>query len=99
CVVPRRDLGFDLRVIRPTIRLLIAVGAKVSAGRVGRLDAIRRADKYVPAALAGRRLLRPPRENGARVQGSKVDLHAQPLQKVRGDVAKRLVDGIVLRRY
>src|SRR6266566_1588629 len=27
-VIPRCDLGFDLRIIRPTIRHLIAVGAK-----------------------------------------------------------------------
>src|SRR5262249_16043801 len=36
CLVPRRDLGFDLRILRPSIRLLVVVGANVLLGRVGR---------------------------------------------------------------
>src|SRR5712671_1862780 len=55
CVEPRCDLGFDLRIIRPTIRALRAVGAKEPAGRVGTVDAKVGINKHLPATLAGRR--------------------------------------------
>jgi hypothetical protein len=88
-----------LRIICPTIQLLITVGAKTDAGRVSEVDAIRASNKHVPAALAGRRFLHPPSHKGAQVHGGKIDLHVQPLQKVRGHVAICLMDGKVLRRH
>jgi hypothetical protein len=54
---------------------------------------------HLPAALAGRRFLQRPRVKGAEIQGSKVDLHVQPLQKVYGDVAPRLERRHVPRRH
>src|SRR5258707_15756801 len=75
-VVPRRDLGFDLRIIRPTIPNGIAVGAKGATARVGgTLDAPSDTNNHLPAPLAGRRFLLNPRDNGAPVHSGKVDLH------------------------
>src|SRR3989442_11650891 len=84
CVIPRRDLGLDLRIIRPTIQRLIAVGAKEDASRVSPVDAKIATNMHVPAALMGRRFLRQPSDNGAEVDGGKVDLHVEPLEKVHG---------------
>jgi hypothetical protein len=86
-VIPRRNLGFDLRIVCPTIRWLIAVGAKGPVVRFCKVNAKTARNKHLPAALAGRRFLDAPRDNRAPVHGSKVDLHVQPLQKVYGNVA------------
>jgi len=98
-IIPRRDLGFDLRIICPTIRRLIPVGAKQPVGRVGKVNAKIASNTHLPAALTGRRFLRGPRDNGAPVHGGKIDLHVQPLQEVHGDIAPGLVIGSVLRRH
>src|SRR5262249_22594127 len=71
-----------LRIMRPTIHWVIGVGAKDLVGRVGIVDAIVGSNQHVPSALTGRRFLRAPRDNGAKVHGSKVDLHVEPLQKI-----------------
>src|SRR5258708_9330115 len=80
CLIPRRDLGFDLRIIRPTVPVLVAVGPEKAAAWIdGNVDAIRATNNHLPAALAGRRFLRPPRDDGPEVHASEGSIHAPPV--------------------
>src|SRR5260370_21895552 len=90
CLIPRRDLGFDLRIIRPTVPVLVAVGPEEAAAWIdGNVDAIRATNNHLPAALAGRRFLRPPRDARPLAHGSKVVRHAPPVQEGDADLAPR----------
>ena len=50
CVIPRRDLAFDFRIVCPTIQRLIAVGADVFAGRGNLQEPASPMPHQVPAA-------------------------------------------------
>ena len=59
CVIPRCDLGFDLRIIGPATPQLIAVGPEEAAARI---DGIRATNNYLPAPRrwSPHSKLRPP---------------------------------------
>src|SRR5262249_4833711 len=72
-VVPRRDLGFDFRNIRPAEERLVAIGAKQLVGGIETVDAVKGRVENVPAALARRRFLRPARDHRTPVERRIVD--------------------------
>ena len=52
--------------------------------------------EHLPAALAGRGLLGAAGADGAPVDRREIDVHAEPLEEIGGDVALRLGDRLVL---
>jgi len=55
--------------------------------------------EYLPAALAGRRFLRPTRNDSTPIDGGIIDLHAEPCQQVRCHIAPGFMSGQVLRSH
>src|SRR5207247_9859320 len=86
--VPGGDLGFDLRARRPAEPRLIAVGADRGIGR--RIDANCAgvpSVEHLPAALPGRRFLRPARRVRAPIDGGEVNLPPKPSDELACDFA------------
>src|SRR5262245_6924097 len=98
-IVPSRDLGFDFRDIRPSKKCFVAIGAKELVGGVDAVDAVKARVKNVPAAMARRGLLRPPRDHGAPIDSRIVNLDAKAGQQVRGHITPGLVVCKILRRH
>src|SRR5215472_8107250 len=95
--VPGVDLGFDLRAGWPAEPRLLAVGADCGIGRgidTNRAGVPRM--EHLPAALAGRRFLRPARGVCTPIDGGKIDIHAKPSQQVSGDFALGFGDWQIL---
>ena len=55
--------------------------------------------KHLPAPLARRRLLGAAGTDGAPIGRDEVDIHAHLLQQIRGDIALRLGDRLILRHH
>src|SRR5271170_1791344 len=98
-LVPRCDLGFDLRDVRPSKERLVAIGANNPAGRVHAVDAVPSGVENLPAALAGRRFLRSACDHSAEIHSGIIDLHAEACQQVRRYIAPGFVVGVVLRGH
>src|SRR5712671_2130940 len=99
CLIPGVDCGLDLRAGRPAEPRLVAVGTDRRVGRWIDTDRTGMPGvEHLPATLAGGRLLRPARRIGAPVDGSKIDVHAEPPQQVGRHVALGLGDWKILRR-
>src|SRR5258708_31266517 len=97
---PCRDFLFHRFACGPAPPRLVAVGANaiVSSG----VDAVRAGVpgvEHLPAPLARRPLLGAAGANRAPIGRDEVDIHAQMLEQIRGDIALRFGDRLILRHH
>src|SRR4051812_8925311 len=99
-IEPGGHFLLDLGNIRPAEPRAIPARADRDVDR--RIDAIRArmpGVEHGPAALSGRGFLRAALAGRAPVRGDEVDIHADALQELGGDVALPFGDRLVLRHH